>query len=311
MLDRVTGMEVFARVAALGSLSAAARDLRLSPTMVTKHVTALESRLGTRLLHRTTRRLTLTEAGRRFLAACERILAEIGEAEAVAAAERVAPAGTLRLNVPLSFGVRWIAPALADFSATYPQINVDLGLNDRVVDLVEEGWDLAIRIGRLRESTLIARRLASCRLAVCASPAYLAARGRPQRIADLAGHNCLAYTLSTSLGPGRWSFGADGSVGVSVSGNLRASNGDALREAACAGLGLIYQPTFLVADDLAAGRLVALTFDQPVVELPGIYAVYPNDRTPPAKVRAFIDFIAARFGPEPPWEGKSELPAGR
>lgn len=161
MLDRVTGMQVFARVAALGSFSAAARALGLSQTGVTKHVAALETRLGTRLLHRTTRRLTLTETGRGYLEACERILAEIAEAEAMAGAEGVEAHGTLRLNVPLSFGVREIAPALAAFAAVHPALTIELGLNDRRVDLIEEGWDLAVRIGTLADSGLIARRLAA------------------------------------------------------------------------------------------------------------------------------------------------------
>jgi DNA-binding transcriptional LysR family regulator len=302
MLDRVTGMQVFARVASLGSFSAAARALSLSQTMVTKHVVAIEDRLGVKLLHRTTRRLRLTEAGRRYLTSCERILAEIEEAEALAAADRAEPRGTLRLNVPLSFGVREIAPALAEFTAQYPTLTVDLGLNDRVVDLIEERWDLAIRIGRLKDSTMIARRLAPCRMVLCAAPAYLAIRGRPRRVDDLKGHNCLCYTLSNETQPDRWVFGQTIDVSVQVSGNLRASNGDALRLAALAGQGVIYQPTFLVAEDLRAGRLVALTLDEPVQEPLGVFAVYPLDRHPPAKVSACVEFFARRFGPDPPWD---------
>jgi DNA-binding transcriptional LysR family regulator len=302
MLDRVTGMQVFARVAALGSFSAAARALSLSQTMVTKHVVAIEDRLGVKLLHRTTRRLRLTEAGRRYLVSCERSLAEIEEADARAAADRVEPGGTLRLNVPLAFGVREIAPALADFMALYPTLTVDLGLNDRIVDLIEERWDLAIRIARLKDSTMIARRLAPCRMALCAAPTYLAVRGRPKRIGDLKTHNCLCYTLSNESQPDRWVFGQGADAGVQVSGNLRASNGDALRIAALAGQGVIYQPTFLVADDLRAGRLIALALDQPVTEPLGVFAVYPLDRHPPAKVSACVEFFARRFGPEPPWD---------
>jgi DNA-binding transcriptional LysR family regulator len=302
MLDRVTGMQVFARVASLGSFSAAARALSLSQTMVTKHVVAIEDRLGVKLLHRTTRRLRLTEAGRRYLTSCERILAEIEEAEALAAADRVEPRGTLRLNVPLSFGVREIAPALAEFTAQYPTLTVDLGLNDRVVDLIEERWDLAIRIGRLKDSTMIARRLAPCRMVLCAAPAYLAIRVRPRRADVLNGLNCLCFTLSNETQPVRWVFGQTIVVSVQVSGNLRASNGDALRLAALAGQGVIYQPTFLVAEDLRAGRLVALTLDEPVQEPLGVFAVYPLDRHPPAKVSACVEFFARRFGSDPPWD---------
>jgi DNA-binding transcriptional LysR family regulator len=302
MLDRVTGMQVFARVAALGSLSAAARALGLSQTMMTKHVAAIEDRLGVKVLHRTTRRVTLTEAGRRYLDAAERILAEIEEAEAAASADRVEARGMLRVNVPVSFGIREIAPLLPEFARSHPLVTVDLGLNDRVVDLIEEGWDVAVRIGRLADSTMVARKLAPCRTALCASPAYLAERGAPRRVSDLKDHNCLGYTLSRTLGAERWSFGTDGSVTVQVNGNLRVNNGDAVVAAAVAGQGLIYQPTFLVNAEIRAGRLVSLELDHPVVEVPGIFALYPADRRPPAKVRAFIDFLAQRFGSTPPWD---------
>lgn len=294
MLDRVTGMQVFARVAALGSFSAAGRALGLSQTGVTKHVAALEARLGTRLLHRTTRRLTLTETGRSYLEACERILAEIAEAEAAVGAEGVEAHGTLRLNVPLSFGVREIAPALAVFSATHPALTIELGLNDRRVDLIEEGWDLAVRIGALADSGLIARRLASSRLVVCAAPAYLDRHGTPRQPEELKGHNCLGYTLSDASG---WRFGDQA---YPVSGTLRAPNGAALVAAAVAGLGLVYQPTFLVAEALRAGTLVALDLGAPCPTLP-IHALMPPGRRP-AKTRAFVDFLADRFAGEPAWE---------
>lgn len=294
MLDRVTGMQVFARVAALGSFSAAARALGLSQTGVTKHVAALETRLGTRLLHRTTRRLTLTETGRSYLEACERILAEIAEAEAMAGAEGVEAHGTLRLNVPLSFGVREIAPALAAFAAAHPALTIELGLNDRRVDLIEEGWDLAVRIGTLADSGLIARRLAASRLLVCAGPDYLDRHGTPRAPEDLREHNCLDYTLSDSSG---WRFG---DRVYPVSGTLRAPNGAALVAAASAGLGLVYQPTFLVAEALRAGSLVALDLGAPCPTLP-IHALMPPGRRP-AKTRAFVDFLAQRFAGEPAWE---------
>jgi DNA-binding transcriptional LysR family regulator len=300
MLDRLTGLEVFAKVAGAGSLSAAARALGMSQTMVTKHIAALESRLGVKLFHRTTRRLSITEAGRNYLESSGRILAEIEAADAAVAADRVEPRGLLRLNAPVSFGTRQIAPLLAEFTQRHPRVTVELGLNDRLVDLVEEGWDLAIRIGNLTNSSLIARRIAPCRIVVCAAPSYLGARGTPRTVASLADHNCLGYTLSQRTPIDRWVFGAD--VGVQISGNLRANNGDALRAAAIAGQGIIHQPTFIVADDIREGRLVALPLDQPTVELGGIYAVYLPDRHPPARVRAFIDFIASRFAPEPPWD---------
>jgi DNA-binding transcriptional LysR family regulator len=302
MLDRITGMQVFARVAALGSLSAAARSLGMSPTMATKHIAAIEDRLGVKLLHRTTRRLTLTESGRRYLDAAERILVEIEEAEGAASADRIEVRGTLRVSIPVSFGVRELAPILPQFAESYPSLVVELGLNDRPVDLIEEGWDMAVRIGRLTGSTMMARRLAPCRTVVCASPAYLKRKGTPYSVADLANHNCLGYTLSETMAADRWSFGADGAVTVSVSGNLRTNNGDALVAAALAGQGLIYQPIFLVSAELRSGTLIAVSLDHPTIELPGIFAVYPSDRRPPAKVRTFIDFLAQRFGPVPPWQ---------
>jgi DNA-binding transcriptional LysR family regulator len=308
MLDRVTGMQVFARVAALGSLSSAARALGMSQTMATKHVAALEERLGVKLLHRTTRKITLTEPGRRYLESVERILAEVEEADATAAAERMEVTGTLRVNAPVSFGVREIAPLMAEFARLHPALTVDLGLNDRVVDLVEEGWDVAVRIGRIQDQTMIARKLARCRILIAGSPAYLAERGTPRTVADLAAHNCLAYTLSSALGPRRWLFGSDGTISVPIQGNLQARNGDALVVAALAGQGLIYEPTFLVGDDLRAGRLVALALDHPPIELPGVFAVYPSNRRPPAKVRAFVDFLVRRFGSGPPWDRDLNLP---
>ncbi|WP_114944765.1 LysR family transcriptional regulator [Microvirga calopogonii] len=301
MLDRVTGMQVFVRVATLGSFSAAARALHLSQTMVTKHVAALEERLGVKLLHRSTRKLVLTEEGRAYLAACERILAEIEEAEASASLDRIEPRGTLRLNVPLTFGFRQVVPALTEFSRHYPAVSFDLGLADRYVDLIEEGWDLAIRIGRLKDSSLVARRLAACRTIVCASPAYLKAHGTPQALEDLARHNCLGYTLPSAIGASRWTFGLDGEIAVPIQGNLRANNGDALLAAAVAGQGLIYQPTFIVGDSLREGSLVPVLTAYPTYE-PAIHAVLPSGRQAPAKVRAFVAFLAERFGPEPEWD---------
>jgi DNA-binding transcriptional LysR family regulator len=302
MLDRVMSMEVFAKVAAVGSLSGAARALGMSQTMATKHMGALEDRLGVKLLHRTTRKITLSETGKRYLESVERILSELAEADAEATAERVEVAGTLRVNAPVSFGVREIVPRLGELAGRHPGLTVDLGLSDRVVDLVEEGWDVAIRIGRIEEESLIAKKLGRCRLLVAASPDYLKARGIPSTTAELAEHDCLGYTLSASLGPTRWQFGVDGSVSVAVRGSLQANNGDALLAASLAGQGIIYQPTFLIGDDVRAGRLTPLTLDHATMELPGVFAIYASNRRPPAKVRAFIDFLVGTFGPQPPWD---------
>ncbi len=307
MLDRLTGMEVFAKIATSGSLSAAGRAMGMSQTMVTKHLAALEARLGVKLFHRTTRRLSITELGRSYLEAAERILADIEAADAAVSADRVQPKGLLRLNAPVAFGTRQIAPLLSEFAQRHPLVTVEFGLNDRLVDLADEGWDLAIRIGSLSDSSLIARRIASCRTVVCAAPSYLSAHGRPRKVSELVEHNCLGYTLSSVTGVDRWAFGAKAEVTAHVVGNLRANNGEALRTAAIAGQGLAYLPTFIVADDMRAGTLVALKLDQSTVEFGGIYAVFLPDRHPAAKVRAFIDFVANRFAPEPPWDKRLEI----
>jgi len=307
MLDKITSMRVFVRVAGMGSLSAAGRALELSQTMVTKHVAALERHLGVRLLHRSTRRLTLTEAGRGYLDACQRILADIEDADQAAAAGQAEPRGQLRMNVPVAFGTSWIAPLLPEFAARHPAVTLDIGFNDRIVDLIEEGWDLAVRIGVLRDSTLVSRRLAPCSMVVCASPAYLAAHDCPSSVADLSGHNCLGYTLS-DRGASRWAFGPDGAVVANVAGTLRTNNGDALRVAAVAGLGLIYEPAFLVAEDLQAGRLLALQLDHPPMMAGHIQAVFPPDRHLPLKSRVMIDFLVEKFGGEAPWGGNRPTP---
>lgn len=294
-MDRVTGMQVFTKAAGLGSLSAAARALGMSQTMATKHLTAIEERLGVKLLHRTTRGLTLTEAGRTYLESVERILDDIEEADAAASLETRLVRGTLRLNAPLSYAVRRLAPLIPDLLRRHPELHIDLGLSDRYVDLVEEGWDLAIRIGNLKSSAMIARRLAPCPTAVCASPKYLKRHGRPRTVADLAHHDCLGYTLSPSIGAGRWSFGPGGKVKVAVAGSLQSNNGDALVLAAVAGQGIVYQPLFLVEREVREGSLVLLRLDHPPLELGGIFAVYPAARRPPAKVRAAINFLAERL----------------
>jgi len=301
-LDRMTGLEVFIKVAASGSLSGAARALGMSQTMATKHIAALEKRLGIKLFHRSTRRLSLSEAGRNYLESAERILAEVDAADSAVSADRFEPRGTLRVSAPVSFGSRQIAPLLDEFTRRHPHLTIELGLNDRVVDLADEGWDMAVRIGTLENSSLLARRLAPCHTVLTASPGYLKSHGTPKTAADLKSHNCLGYTLSRTTGADRWPFGAKGKTIVAIAGNMRANNGDALRAAAVAGQGIAYQPTFIVADDLRAGTLVSIGFDEPTMELGGIYAVYLPERNPPAKVRAFIDFLVERFAPVPPWD---------
>ena len=299
-MDRITSMRVFVRAAADGSLSAAARHLGMSPAMATKHVNALEARLGVKLFHRSTRRLSLTEAGGNYLEACQRILPDIDEAEAAAASQRVKASGLLRMNVPLSFGTRFVAPLIPAFSRRHPEVRVELGLSDAHLDLIAGSWDLAIRVGRLADSPLQARRLGDSAMLVCAAPAYLDRRGVPRRVAELVQHNCLSYTLSALQDGKHWAFGAQGEHRVPVGGDLLANNGDALLAAALGGQGIIYQPHFIVGDALKRGALVALELDRPVVELGGIHVLYPPDRRPPAKVRVMIDYLGEAFARDPP-----------
>lgn len=289
-MDRLGSIEVFVRAMRLGGLSAAARDLGMSPAMAAKHLNALEARLGTTLVNRTTRRLALTQAGVDFLDKAERILADVREAEAEATSRAVAVEGLLRVNAGATFGVRHIAPLIARFNQRHPGVTVELGLSDRLVDLVEERWDVAIRIGRLADSRLIARKLADMRMVICAAPAYLARCGTPRVISDLAAHQCLGYTLAQ---PGwrEWRFGAEAQIRVPVRGSLHADNGEALLEAAAAGLGLVYGPRFIAADALATGRLVEISLDQPMMRLGAAYAVTHPSRSPALKIRAFVDFL--------------------
>lgn len=304
-MGRLTGMQVFVRAVAAGSLSAAGRQMGMSAAVATKHLDALEAHLGVKLLHRTTRRLSLTEAGMEYLDACQRILPEIEEAEAAAAAQRVEVRGLLRIAMPVAFGARYIAPLIPAFSERHPALRIELGLNDTVVDLLDGGWDMAVRIGRLHDSPLRARKLGDCPELVCGAPRYLNRRGVPRSVADLAQHNCLGYTLSSWAGGREWAFAPDGRIRIPVHGDLSANNGEALLAAAIAGQGLIYQPLFMVAEALERGDLIALELDQPTHALGGVHAVYPPDRRPPAKVRAMLDYLIEAFERQPLWKDTS------
>ena len=299
-MPRLDEMEVFAEVAEAEGFSAAAGRLNLSKSAVSKQVGRLEDRLGVRLLNRTTRRLSLTEAGTSFYAACRRVLDEAAAAEQAVSNLAAAPRGLLKLNAPMSFGFLHLGPAIPAFHARYPQITVDAAMNDRFVDLVEEGYDVAIRIGALRDSSLVARRLAPCRAVLCASPDYLERRGRPARPEDLAGHDCLLY--ANNANPREWSLqGPRGRQTVAVDGPLIANNGDVLCGAALAGMGIARLPTFIVGHQLRRGRLEVVLPDHPLPEQ-GIHAVYPHGRNLSPKVRVFVDFLADYLGPEPYWD---------
>ncbi len=300
-MDRLATMEAFVRAADSKSFSEAARRLRSSKSLVSRQVAALEAELGVRLFHRTTRSLTLTEEGRGYHAQITRILAEIDEANMSVSQTQAAPRGKLKLSAPMSFGILHLAPALPDFFARCPDVQIDLSLNDRYVDVVDEGFDLAIRIGRLADSSLVARKLATLRMILCASTEYLDRHGAPRMPDDLRHHQCLCYSTN-ALAP-EWRFVApDGTpLNVQIDGRLHANNGDVLRVAALRGQGIVYLPSFIVGADLQAGTLVSLLADYIPADA-GIHAVYPHSRHLSAKVRAFIDFLAERFGPLPHWD---------
>lgn len=299
-MDRFAALSAFVRTVECGSQSAAARELGITPAMVGRYVQALEDRLGARLLNRTTQKQSLTEAGAAFHARAAALLDQLEDAERAASDRQAEPRGVLRINAPMSFGSRHLAEAVAEFCGRHPALRVEMVLNDRVVDLVEEGYDVAVRIGRLAESSLIARRLAPCRLAVCAAPSYLRAHAAPAAPADLRGHNCLLYSYASQSGA--WTFaGPEGEVEIRVAGNLVANNGDALLAAALAGQGVVLQPTFIVGDALRDGRLVRLLPDWRPRE-GDVHAVYPSARNLAPKVRGFVGFLAARFRDPPPWD---------
>jgi len=300
MLD-LSAMVLFARVVEAESFTGAARDLGISKSAVSKQISRLEDRLGLRLLNRSTRRLSLTEAGAAFYEGCQRVASEAAAAERIVSRLASGPRGELRVNAPMSFGIRHLGPCLPDFLRRFPELTVDLTLNDRQVDLVEEGFDVAVRIGDLADSSLIARRLAPSHRVVVAAPAYLAGRGRPERPEQLADHACLRYSYQAA---GReWRFrGPGGERRVKAKGPLSVNNGDVLRAAALDGLGIAFLPTFFVGPDLRAGRLERLLPDWREAPDSAVHAVYPANRNLSPKVRVFVDFLAERFGEAPYWD---------
>lgn len=299
-MDRISAMQTFVRVVESGSFVRAAEQLNLSTTATSRQIAELEAHLGGRLLNRTTRSLSLTDAGRAYFDRCMSILAEVEEAEASVGRQALNPAGGLRLTAPAAFGAERLGQLLFGLRECHPEITVDVSLADRMVDLVEEGIDLALRVATSLDPSLVARRLATVRIAICAAPAYLARHGTPHTPQDLAGHACLTYT--NTLRSNEWVFdGPAGRETIPVSGGWRANSGELLRIAALAGEGIVCQPTFLVGDDLRQGRLVPLL---PGYRLPDftMYAVYPSRRHVPAKVRAFVDYLAGQISDPPPWD---------
>jgi DNA-binding transcriptional LysR family regulator len=293
-MDRFREMEVFAAVVDAGSFVGAADALDSSKAAMSRLVSDLEARLGVRLLHRTTRRLSLTDEGRTFHARCKSLLSEVDEAEAEISARTGEARGTLRINVPVTFGANHLAPLWPAFMAKHPALILDVTTNDRLVDLVDEGYDMAVRIGsELAASSLISRKLATSQMILCASPRYLRKHGTPRHPSELASHSTIAYSLF-SLGL-QWPFeGPDGEIRMPIEPRMRTNSADSCRAAALADLGLILQPSFLIAEDLRAGTLVEVMPDFRSLEL-GVFAVYPTRQHMTPKVRLLIDYLAHSF----------------
>ena len=298
-MDRLRAFEVFVAVVSRQGFARAAATLDTSPANVTRYIAELEAHLGTRLLNRHSRKLSLTGSGEALYERARAILADVDEAVAVSTSAALRPQGRLRINAPLSFGLLHLASRWPGFARRYPEVELDVSLIDRVVDVVEEGFDLAIRISRAGSTAHAARKLATSRNVVCASPDYLRGNGTPATPAELAGHACIVYEYVGS----EWTLlDVDGRPQtVRVRPAMRTNNGDTAAAAACAGLGIVWQPTFLVGPDLRAGRLVPLLPGWRVPDI-DILAVYPSRRHLSAKVRAMIDFLAEEFAGVPPWD---------
>ncbi|QCP50446.1 LysR family transcriptional regulator [Trinickia violacea] len=295
-MDRLTSMAVFVKAAETGSFASAGEALGMSSQLVGKHVRFLEERFGMRLISRTTRRQSLTEAGRAFYERSKAVLAEVEAAEALADSLQAVPRGKLRVNAPVSWGAYSLTPMLARYVRKYPEVSVDLTLTDRVVDLIDEGYEAVIRVVPIADSGLIARPLAPYRLVVCASPAYLAERGTPAVPEDLAEHECVGFAYWARPPDVDWEFkSAQGTHRVRLKSRFSINNGQALRAAAVEGAGIVLQPRDMLQEDLAAGRLVELL---PGFEAPSLpmHLLYARDRRPTPKLRSFIDFVVETFG---------------
>ncbi|MEO5694746.1 MAG: LysR family transcriptional regulator [Usitatibacter sp.] len=293
-------MVIFAAVVETKGFSAASRRLVLSKSMVSKQVTQLERSVGVRLLNRTTRAMSLTEAGAMFYEHCARIVEELEEAKLAVGKFHSKPQGLLRISAPVAFGTLHVAPALPGFLALHPAVRIDLEIADRFVDLADEGFDVAVRIAKDPALNLVARKLAPVHRKICATPEYFARKGVPDTPEDLARHNCLTYTY---LNPhDQWRLrGPQGDVSFAATGNLRLNDDEALSAAVLGGLGIALLPTFIVGKDLQEGRLKSILADYVPVER-HVHAVYLPNRHLSAKVRAFIDYLLERFGPEPYWD---------
>ncbi len=295
-MDRLTSMAVFLKAADLGSFAAAAEALGMSPQMVAKHVVFLEDRLGTALILRTTRRHSLTDVGRAYYDRCKLVLAEAEAAEALALDMRKQPKGTLRVSAPMTFGAFSLAPFVTRYLHCHPDMQIDLTLNDRFVDPLEEGFEVMIRIGEVDDASLIAHPLAPYRVIACASPDYLARRGVPRSPADLERHDCLAYAYWSPSIPCRWVFSRDGrSEEVQAKGRIRSNDWKSLLHAAIEGFGVTLGPESVLGAEVAAGRLVRVLPDYEGPVRP-MHVLYPSGRRPTVKVRSFVDAVVEAFG---------------
>ncbi|HEX7373716.1 MAG TPA: LysR family transcriptional regulator [Steroidobacteraceae bacterium] len=292
-MDKFHEMRAFVTVVDTGSFVRAADALSLSKTAVSRLVGELESRLGTRLLHRTTRRLSVTQEGEVFHERCRQLLEGVAEAEAELTAHSGEAIGQLRVNAPVTFGLLHLAPLWPAFMSQHPKVMLDVTLADRLVDLVDEGYDLAVRIARLQASTLVSRQLTSTRMILCASPEYLSRHGMPEHPSQIARHSVITYTL-LSMGE-QWEFeGPEGHVGVKVSPRMRTNSGDTCCAAAVRHQGIVLQPSFLVGAHLSSGALVEVLPQYRSIEL-GVYAVYPTRKHLTPRVRALVDFLVNAF----------------
>ena len=293
-MDRIAAMKVFVKVVELGSFARAAERMNLSTSAASRQIADLETHLDTRLLNRTTRKISLTEPGRAYHERCLQLLADIDEAEQAAQAGRASPRGTLRVTCSVNFGLHHLAPLLGPFQKKHPDVQLDISLSDRMVDIVEEGFDLAIRIGESRSTSVIARKLGETRMVCCAAPAYLKQHGTPKTPQQLTGHNCLLYEYLNPRNEWRFTGPDQREHKVRVFGTTQTNNGDLLATVAAQGLGICCEPDFIVAAHLAAGRLKRILpgFEAPVTS---IHAVFPSRRHLSAKVRTFVDFLAAAF----------------
>lgn len=310
-MDTLVSMKVFRHVVEVGSFVGAAERMEMSAAMASKHVMHLEQQLGARLLNRTTRRVAPTEAGREYYERLSQVLTELEEAEQVVGAASVVPQGRLRVSSLSAFGLSHVMAAVADYAAQYPQVTVDITLSDRVVELIDEGFDVAIRASPsgLKSSSLIARQIATAHLVLCASPAYLRRHGTPKTVADLARHNYLQYAGVSALEIASASATGDAAPRVRLSGNLIVNHLEAQRVIVLQGAGIAMLGTEVIGDDLAAGRLVPLLVDDvPPRELP-IHVVYASRRHLSAKVRSFVDFLAERFANESLWPSLEQIKA--